>query len=61
MIIPDNEAQRTEHVKWLLDTCMESINERKELYERRRQFFLFGTRTDTENIDRKSTRLNSSH
>lgn len=50
MIIPDNEKDRAEHIKWVLDCCIESKNDRKELYDRRRQFFLFGTSTDSETI-----------
>lgn len=46
MILPDNEALKSEYLQWILDTCLASKRERKGLYDRRRQFFLYGTSSD---------------
>jgi hypothetical protein len=48
MIIPDNPKLRDEYLKWILDTCTASRRSRKEMYDRRRQFFLYGTGSDEE-------------
>jgi hypothetical protein len=50
VIIPDNERQREEHLKWVLDCCLESKRDRKDLYDRRRQFFLHGSNSDSDII-----------
>jgi hypothetical protein len=50
MIIPESEPLRSEYLTWLLDTCTASREERKELYDRRRQFFLYGTSGNTDII-----------
>lgn len=42
MIIPEGGKRQDEFVKWVCDVCLNSKNERKELYDRRRQFFLYG-------------------
>ena len=46
MIIPENEPLKSEYLKWVLDTCLASKKERKDMYDRRRQFFLYGTASD---------------
>ena len=46
MIIPDDETLRRDYLQWILDTCLNSKRERKEMYDRRRQFFLYGTSSD---------------
>ena len=46
MILPEKPRDRDEHLKWVLDTCLMSQKERKNMYDRRRQFFLFGTASD---------------
>ena len=43
MIIPENETLKAEYLSWILSTCIASKEERKALYDRRRQFFLYGT------------------
>ena len=58
MIIPDNPRLRDDYLKWVLNTCTASRRTRKELYERRRQFFLYGTGGDEEI---KYNRLRISH
>ena len=50
MIIPENETLKAEYLVWLLDTCLASKEERKALYDRRRQFFLYGTSGDSDII-----------
>jgi hypothetical protein len=50
MIIPDNTTDRTELLAWVLETCLLSVDDRREFYDRRRQFFLHGTATDNEAI-----------
>jgi hypothetical protein len=42
MIIPHDQERRDEFVQWVVDTCMDSKKDRKDLYDRRRQFFLYG-------------------
>lgn len=42
MIIPDGEEDKAEYVQWVIDTCMFSAKDRKDLYDRRRQYFLYG-------------------
>ncbi len=46
MIIPENDPLKSEYLKWVLDTCLNSKRERKDMYDRRRQFFLYGTSSD---------------
>ena len=48
MIIPDDPKLRNEHLLWVLNTCTASRKSRKEMYDRRRQFFLYGTGSDEE-------------
>lgn len=48
MIIPDEPRLRDEYLKWVLDTCLASKEDRKPQYDRRRQFFLYGTQTSDE-------------
>ena len=50
MIIPGPGPRQEDFVKWVCDVCLASKNERKELYDRRRQFFLYGTGADSEII-----------
>jgi hypothetical protein len=50
MIIADNARKQQRDLQWIVDTCMGSAKTRKELYERRRQYFLFGTASDAEII-----------
>jgi hypothetical protein len=46
VIIPDNPNLKNDYLKWILDTCLASKKERKDMYDRRRQFFLYGTSSD---------------
>src|SRR3984957_19554047 len=46
MIIPDKEPLKSEYLQWILDVCLASKKERKDMYDRRRQFFLYGTSSD---------------
>jgi hypothetical protein len=50
VIIPDNPALRTEYIQWILDVCLQSKKDRKDLYDRRRNFFLYGTGSDQDII-----------
>ena len=40
MIIPEKPERLNEFVQWVIDICMDSKKDRKDLYDRRRQFFL---------------------
>ena len=42
MIIPEKPERLNEFVQWVIDICMDSKKDRKDLYDRRRQFFLYG-------------------
>jgi len=48
MILPSDPRKRDEYLKWVIDTCLISRDERRDLYERRRKFFIYGTDTDKE-------------
>ena len=48
MIIPDNPSRRTEFIQWVLEVCLNSKKDRKDLYDRRRQFWLYGTAADND-------------
>src|SRR5882724_4683193 len=48
MIIPDEPAKQAEYVRWVLDVCLNSQKDRKDLYDRRKQFFLYGTAGEQE-------------
>jgi len=50
MIIPGDSKKKSDRVKWLIDTCRLSHQDRRTLYERRRGYFLFGTAADKEII-----------
>ena len=50
MIIPENPRLKAEYLQWILDTCLNSKDDRKPLYDRRRNFFLFGTGSDQDII-----------
>lgn len=50
MILPDNDRDRDEYVSWVLNTCLQSRRDRKDMYDRRRQFFLYGTGHDQDVI-----------
>jgi hypothetical protein len=49
MIIPDNPARQSEFVQWVVDVCMNSKKDRKDLYDKRRQYFLYGG-TDADDV-----------
>ena len=49
MIIPEG-AKQPEFLRWVLDICLNSKKDRKDLYDRRKQFWLFGTAGDQETI-----------
>jgi hypothetical protein len=42
MIISSDETRQADQLRWIIDVCTASRKDRKDLYERRRQFFLFG-------------------
>lgn len=42
MKIPSNEADKLEFLKYVIDACMVSQQDRVTLYDRRRRYFLFG-------------------
>ncbi len=48
MIIPGPGPLREDYLQFILDTCLASKKDRKDLYDRRRQFFLFGTSQDSD-------------
>ena len=50
MIIPDNAKLRNDYLQWILDCCLLSKDERKQMYDRRRAYFLFGSESDNEII-----------
>jgi hypothetical protein len=50
MIIPDNPARQAEFVQWVLGVCLNSKKDRKDLYDRRRQYFLYGSGDDNDII-----------
>jgi len=44
MIIPkENKTKRNDKLREILNTCLESVEERRVKYNRRRRYFLFGT------------------
>ena len=43
MNFPDDESKLADRVKWIIDQCTASRNDRTELYNRRERYFLFGT------------------
>ncbi len=43
MIFPKNNEGLEKRVKWIVDTCNASRDERSQLYQRRERYFLFGT------------------
>ena len=48
MIIPTDPTRKAEYVKFLIDTCLQSRKDRKDLYDKRRQYFLYGTASDAQ-------------
>jgi len=48
MIIPDDPKLKDEYLQWVLDCCLNSKKDRKELYDRRRHYFLYGTAGDSD-------------
>jgi hypothetical protein len=42
MIIPDDPKQQSQYITWVIDICMNSKKDRKDLYDRRKQYFLYG-------------------
>jgi hypothetical protein len=46
MIIPETTRDRDQYLSWVLNTCLQSRRERKDMYDRRREFFLYGTGHD---------------
>lgn len=47
MIIPRRDPERRKFVKYLLDVCTTSVQDRSSLYDKRRRYFLFGTTEGT--------------
>ena len=47
MKIPSNLQDKERFVKYVVDTCMASEQERRSLYEKRRRYFLYGQNADT--------------
>lgn len=43
MIIPRDVKKRDEKIKWVADICMQSQEDRKKIYDRRKRYFLYGT------------------
>jgi len=50
MIVPGEAKKKADRVKWLIDTCRLSHQDRRTLYDRRRGYFLHGTAADKEII-----------
>jgi hypothetical protein len=50
MIIPGDPARQGEFLRWVLDVCLNSKKDRKDLYDRRRQFWLYGTSQDADTM-----------
>src|SRR6202045_1641432 len=50
MIIPDDPKKQGEFIRWVLDVCLNSKKDRKDLYDRRRQFWLYGSSADQDII-----------
>lgn len=50
MIIPDNPKLKAEYLQFVLDTCLADKHDRKNMYDRRRQYFLYGTGSDQDII-----------
>ena len=46
MIIPSDPKRKETKIKYVLDTCLESQQERYNNYSNRRRYFLFGTGDD---------------
>ena len=46
MIIPEREPEKSEYLAWIVKTCLDSKRDRKDLYDRRRRYFLYGTDSD---------------
>src|ERR1700681_3874378 len=43
MIFPTDEEGIEKRVKWVIDTCTQSRDDRAQMYQRRERYFLFGT------------------
>jgi hypothetical protein len=43
MIFPTDEASLEKRVKWIIDACTATRDDRSQLYQRRERYFLFGT------------------
>jgi len=50
VIIPENNPLKDEYLQYVLDVCLASKNDRKNMYDRRRQYFLYGTGSDQDII-----------
>ena len=50
MIIPEAGQRQAEFVNWVIDVCMDSKKDRKDLYDKRRTFFMYGSAGDSEII-----------
>ena len=48
MLIPTDPDAKARHVKWIIDGCLYSRKDRKDLYDRRRRFYLHGSGADEE-------------
>ena len=46
MILPENPKDLEQYLTWVLNTCLMSRKDRKDMYDRRRSFFLYGTGSD---------------
>jgi hypothetical protein len=49
MIIPDEPKKQSQYIQWVIDVCMNSKKDRKDLYDKRRQYFLYGG-TDSDDV-----------
>lgn len=46
MIVPDKEPDKSDYLSWVISCCLDSKKDRKDLYDRRRRFFLYGSASD---------------
>ena len=59
MIIPDNAERKRTYIKFILDTCLMSRADRRDLYDKRRLYFLFGTANNLNQADVRYNRIES--
>ena len=50
MILPESGRVLEDYLTWVLNTCLMSRKDRKNMYDRRRSFFLYGTGSDQDVI-----------